>query len=185
MNWLDIVLGVVLAGSTVAGGIKGFARTAIGITTTILALLLSLWFYGAVGSIFQDYVSSKVVSNLLGFAIVFVLVILAGSLVGKLIATVFKWAGLSWLDRTLGACFGFVRGLLFSTILVMILMAFSIHPPPKAVQESALSPYVLEAADVFSKLAPRELTEGFRLSYEKLKEIWKAGVGSKPKKTTY
>ena len=62
-----------------------------------------------------------------------------------------------------------MRGLLAATIFVMILMAFSLHPPPQAIQESTLAPYVLDASRLFSKAAPKELTEGFQNSYEKLK----------------
>src|SRR5262245_44554429 len=100
MNWLDIVLGAILAGSTISGFVKGFARTVIGITATVLAFVLALWFYPAAGSIFSDYVSSRAVANFLGFLVVSALVILAGALLGRLLAMVFKWAGLSWLDRT-------------------------------------------------------------------------------------
>jgi membrane protein required for colicin V production len=184
MNWLDIVLGVTISGSTIAGAIKGFARTAIGITATILAFVLALWFYGVAGEIFREYVSSKAVSNFLGFTVVFLVVVLAGSLTGRLIALMFKWAGLSWLDRTLGACFGLLRGLLVSTIFVMILVAFSVSPPPKSVAQSNIAPYVLEAAHLFSRLAPHELTQGFATSYEKLKKVWSETFGKDTPKAT-
>lgn len=172
MNWLDILLGVVLAGSTVSGIMKGFARTAIGITATILGFILALWFYPVAGSVFMEYVSSRAVANFLGFILVSMGVILIGALLGRLLAMVFKWAGLSWLDRTLGACFGFLRGLLVAIVIVMILMAFSLKPPPQSVVDSAIAPYVLEAAHILSKAAPNELTKGFTESYEKLKEAW-------------
>jgi membrane protein required for colicin V production len=172
MNWLDIVLGVILAASTAAGFAKGLVRTAIGITAAILAVVLSLWFYGTAGGVFKDYVASKSIANFLGFVIVFALVILAGALTGKLLAMLFKKAGLSWLDRTLGGCFGLLRGLLVSIIIVMILTAFSLTPPPSAVVESSIAPYVIDASRMISKIAPHELTEGFQLSYDKIRKLW-------------
>lgn len=172
MNWLDIVLGIVLVGSTAAGIATGLARSVIGIVSAILAVILATWFYGAAGSMFADYVSSKSVSNFLGFVIVFLLVLFAGALLGRLMAMLFKWVGIGWLDRTLGGCFGLVRGLLVSTVMVMILMAFSLAQPPRAVAGSTLAPYVMDAARLFSKAAPRELTDGFASSYEKLRKIW-------------
>lgn len=172
MNWLDIVLGAILTGSTIAGVVKGFARTVVGITAAVLAVILALWFYGTAGALFADYVSARSISNFLGFVTIFVLVLLTGALVGKLLALIFKWAGISWLDRTLGGCFGLVRGLLIATIVVMILMAFSVNPPPRSVAQSAVAPYVIEAARLFSKIAPHELTEGFARSYEKVRKVW-------------
>lgn len=169
MNWLDIVLGLVLGISVFFGVMKGFARTVVGIATTFLAFLLAVWFYGAAGSMFLEYVSSKAVANFLGFVSVFLLVVLTGAVVGRLLAMMFKWVGIGWLDRTLGGCFGLLRGLLISIVIVMILMAFSLHPPPQAIRDSMLAPYVMDASRLFSKVAPKELTEGFQTSYEKLK----------------
>lgn len=174
MNWLDVVLGMVLAGSTIAGIMKGFARTVIGMTAAVLAVILATWFYGTAGSAFTEYVSSKAVSNFLGFVSVFLLVVLAGALLGKLMQMLFKWAGMSWLDRTLGACFGLLRGLLVATVIVMVLMAFSMTQPPRAIAGSTVAPYVMDAARLFSKAAPRELTDGFAASYEKLRKVWAA-----------
>jgi membrane protein required for colicin V production len=176
VNWLDVVLGLTLGSSVVSGAMKGFARTVVGITATLAAFFLAIWFYGAAGSIFLDYVSSKSVANFLGFVVVFLLVILAGAVIGRLLAMIFKWAGIGWLDRTLGACFGLLRGMVVSIAIVMILMAFSVNPPPSSVVESEIAPYVLEASRIFSKAAPRELTEGFQKSYQMVHEAWSKAV---------
>ncbi len=182
MNWLDILLGVILAGSVAAGVMKGFARTVVGITATILGFVLAIWFYGAAGSIYAEYVSSRAVANFLGFVTVSALVIIAGALIGKLLAMLFKWVGLSWLDRTLGGCFGLLRGLLASTVIVMVLMAFSIKPPPRSVVDSRLAPYVIEAARLFSRMAPHDLTQGVAESYEKIQGIWNETLGKAPRR---
>jgi uncharacterized membrane protein required for colicin V production len=116
------------------------------------------------------------VANFLGFVAVFALVVLTGAIIGRLLAMAFKWAGIGWLDRTLGACFGLLRGLVVSIAIVMILMAFSVNPPPSSVVESEIAPYVLEAARIFSKTAPRELTEGFQKSYQMVHEAWSKAV---------
>ncbi len=173
INWLDIVLAIVIAGSTAAGLAKGLVRTVFGIIATIAGLFVAIWFYGSAGDMYRDYVSSKSVSNFLGFATVFLLTVIAGALIGKLMEILFKWAGIGWLDRTLGACFGFLRGVVVSVGIVMILMAFSLNPPPKSVTQSAIAPYVMDASRILSKVAPHELTEGFQKSYETMREAAK------------
>jgi membrane protein required for colicin V production len=172
MNWLDIVLALILAASTVSGVVKGLARTVVGISATVLAFLLAVWFYGIAGELFAEYVSSKAVSNFLGFLLIFGLVILGGALLGRLLQALFKWAGLSWLDRLTGGCFGVARGLLIAVVIVMVLMAFSANPPPKSVSGSALAPYVIDAARLASRVARRELSDGFQASYEKIRQTW-------------
>ena len=57
-------------------------------------------------------------------------------------------------------------------------MAFSPKPPPRSVVQSRLAPYVIDAAHVCAYLAPREVREGVRQSYEsqeawrKVKQAW-------------
>jgi membrane protein required for colicin V production len=117
------------------------------------------------------------VANFLGFVAIFFGVLLVGGLLGWTLSRIVKSAGLSWPDRMLGAAFGFVRGVLFSIALVMILMAFTpgstSGAAPASVVRSRLAPYVVDAARVVSAMAPYELKEGFRRSYAKVKDIWK------------
>jgi membrane protein required for colicin V production len=172
VNWLDIVL-ILIVGFSVIGGIAaGFARVGIGVASAVLGVLLGIWFYGTAGSYLTPYVSSKAVADFLGFVIVFVLCLVAGGLIGKALGALFKWAGLSWFDRFLGGAVGLVRGLLAGVALVLALVAFSPKPPPRAVVDSHYAPYFIEAANVCTVLAPRELKDAFYSSYEKVKQIW-------------
>jgi membrane protein required for colicin V production len=172
VNWLDILLAILIAGSFVTGFMEGFARMSVGFVATIAAILCGLWFYGPVGTFFLPYVSSRAVASFIGFVLVFLAVLALGALLGRLLAWLFKWVGLSWLDRLLGGAFGALRGLLFAVVLVMALMAFSSSPPPRSVVRSRIAPYVIEASRMMTTLAPRELKDGFHRSYEKVKQLW-------------
>lgn len=172
MNWLDFILGGTLIGSTIAGFAKGLARTIIGMITAFLAIVLACWFYDVAGALFVEYTSSKAVANFAGFAAVFLIVMLAGVLTGRILVMIFKWAGLGWLDGLLGGLFGLARGLLISTVIVMGIMAFTTRPPPKAVVDSSIAPYVLDAARIAANLAPAELTNAVNNAYAKIKEVW-------------
>jgi len=80
---------------------------------------------------------------------------------------------LSFVDRMLGACFGLVRGLLISIAIVLALLAFApVKSPPDAVVRSKVAPYVIDAARVCAAIAPHEMKDGFRKSYEQVKTIW-------------
>ncbi|MBI4874676.1 MAG: CvpA family protein [Acidobacteria bacterium] len=173
MNWLDIVLAIVLCGSMMAGFLRGIARAGVGIAATVIGLILGIWFYGSAGAFFLPYLSSRGLANFAGFLVVFFGILLLGSLVGWLISKLLKWAGLGWLDRLLGAAFGFLRGLLISIALVLALLAFAPKPPPQSVVQSRLAPYVIDAARVLVSIAPRELRDGFESSYERVKSIWR------------
>jgi hypothetical protein len=61
----------------------------------------------------------------------------------------------------------------FAIALVLALMAFSPKPPPASVVRSRVAPYVIGAANACSYMAPNEVREGVRRSYEKIREAWR------------
>ena len=176
MNWLDIFLGLILGLSVASGFNRGMVRIAVGLTSTILAIILAIWFYGTAGSSLLPYVSSRSIANLLGFFAVFGLVMLGGSLIGRLMGMVLKKVGLNWVDRFLGGAFGLLRGTLVSIVFVMAVTAFAPGNPPRAIADSRLAPYVIEASDVLATVAPMDLKKHFRDSYESVQKVWKGTV---------
>ena len=173
MNWLDLVLAVILVASGVAGLRRGLSRQIIGLISGVLALLLSIWFYGTAGYYLLPYASSRTMANACGFALVFCGVLLLGSLVSFVTGRFLQVTGLSVVDHVLGAGFGLLRGLVCSVALIMGAMAFSHgEKPPEAIVESRMAPYVVDAARFFASLAPHDLKEGFRKTYAQVKSAW-------------
>ena len=173
-NWLDFVLAIILLLSIASGYRKGLIRIGIGLIATVAALVLACWFYGTAGTFLLPYVSGRSMANLLGFMLVFLGVITIGAIVSRILAAIFKWVGLSWFDRLLGGAFGVVRGVIFSVVVIMVIVALSPVSPPPAVVHSEIAPYLIEAADVITAIAPKEFKNGFRNGYEKVKETWSA-----------
>ena len=172
MNGLDILLAAILATSVVAGFVKGFARSAVGLFAVLLGLMGGMWFYGPAGAVLLDFVSSRQLANIIGFFLIFFGVLLLGALASTLLAWLLKWAHLSWLDRLAGGGFGLLRGALIGAVIVLAVMAFSYKPPPRSVVGSRLAPYVVGTADMLAAAAPYELKEGFRRSYELVEKFW-------------
>jgi membrane protein required for colicin V production len=167
------VLLILLLGSVVTSFSAGLTREVVGLASMIAALVLAIWFYGTAGSFLLPYVSSPGIANFCGFLIVFCGVLIAGSLLGHALGRLMKVAGLSFVDRLLGAGFGVVRGLLMSVALIVALLAFAPgKSPPNAVVHSRVAPYVIDAARLFTAMAPHEVKDGFRKSYEQVKTIW-------------
>ena len=81
-------------------------------------------------------------ANFCGFLMVFVGVMMLGSLVGFILSKVLKVTGLSFFDRLLGAAFGIMRGVLIAAALVMAMLAFApgAGRKPDAVAHSRLAP---------------------------------------------
>jgi len=179
MNWLDIVLLILIAGSVILSFRKGFSRELIELISVVAALFCGLWFYGSAGAFLIPYVSSKEIAHFCGFILVFVGVLILGAIIGHLFGRLVKAAGLSFFDRLLGAGFGAVRGLLLAVALIVAIVAFvpgSADQPPRAVVGSRFAPYVIDTAHVFATMAPRELKDGFHKHYGQVKSIWDDAV---------
>ncbi len=176
MNWLDIALAAILLLCVVEGFAKGFAKVGIGFMAAIAGLLGGLWFYGVAGGFLRPYVSHRGFANFIGFLIIFSLITAFGGLVGFLLGMLFKWTGLSWLDRGLGGIFGLLRAGVIAIALVLALMAFAPKPPPRAVVNSRIAPYVIDAANVCAALAPYEVKEAVRENYIKVREAWENAI---------
>lgn len=170
MNWLDYLLLAVVAASVLAGLLKGFARSLLGLASVVVGFACGLWFYGIVGAWFYEFLSSRQLAHFVGFVVIFAAVMAAGALLGALLARLLKWARLSWLDRLMGAMFGLARGALIAAAIILALMAFAPKAPPRSVAGSRLSPYILGTARLIVSVAPYEVRHGFEQSYDRLKQ---------------
>ena len=182
MNWVDYLLAIIIGASVLSGFMAGFARVGIGTVATFVGIFAGFWCYGIVGSHFADYVNSAAVANLIGFSLIFLGIVVLGAIVGRMMAAIFKWIGLSWLDRILGAGFGVVRGLLVAIALTTVLMAFAPTPPPASLVNSRFLPYVVDASNVLAYATPHQVKDAFRDTRDKVKHIWDEQVGHKPLK---
>jgi membrane protein required for colicin V production len=176
VNWLDAVLILLIAFSIWRSFAKGLTREVIGLLAVVAGIFAGTWLYSAAGAYIEPYVNSRGMANFCGFALVFVGVMLLGSLIGFILSKLLKVTGLSFFDRLMGAAFGILRGVLMAAALVMALLAFApgarANTPPESVAHSRLAPLVIGAARIFVAAAPREMKDGFHKSYDQVKSFW-------------
>lgn len=172
MSWIDILLVLVIGFSIISGAIAGFARVGVGFIATLFGIFLGFWCYGIAAGYVLDYVSRPAVANLIGFFVIFIGVVLIGAVIGRLLARLFKWIGLTWLDRVLGAVFGFVRGFVMAAAVLTMLLAFAPSPLPRSLLDSKLMPYMLDASNVMAALTPHEVKEAFREAKDNIRKAW-------------
>lgn len=172
MNWLDALFVLIVVYSLARGIARGIARELLGLGALVLGLLCGFWFYPVAGAYLGSWIHSHAVANLAGFLLIFFACLLLGGLAGTLIAKLLRLVKLSWLDRLLGAAFGVVRGVLLCAVLVLVALGFAAKGPPRAVVNSLLAPYVVDAARWMVAAAPHDLKNAFEETYEKTRRIW-------------
>lgn len=119
MSWLDYaVIGVVL-GSVAWGIWRGLVREVMSLAGWVLAFLAANAVSGPLAEMLPVSIARPEVRVLIAFLVVFVVTLSAAAIIGMLLSKLFKAAGLSGVDRTLGGLFGLARG-------IVILLAFTI-----------------------------------------------------------
>lgn len=174
-NWFDLLLVVILIASIAAGLKAGFTRVVIHLVATIVGLLAAFWCYRLVAVQILPHVGDNVhLADTLGFAIIFIGVMLIGSLLSALLSRLFRWFGLSWFNHLLGGFAGVLRGAILITVLVDVLVAFTPPPPPAYLNQSRILPYTDEFAGWLFDVAPYDLKKSFDDQMNQIKQFWVA-----------
>lgn len=146
-DWLIIGL---VALSAVASLWRGFTREAISLGAWITAFFVATMFAPAMGVALEDIVPHDQGRQIAAFGILFVLTLIAGSLLGYVLGQLIRATGLGFADRVLGMAFGLVRGVILALAIVMvanIALDASDTPRPAWFKDSLLVPHLLLLED--------------------------------------
>ncbi len=119
MNGADIVILLILFGSTLIGALRGFIREAVSVVFWIGAIWASWKFGPLVEPHLGGLLAYPKVAPWVARLVVLTLVLLLGWLVGMLLSYLTRSLGLGPLDRIIGLLFGIVRGIVLVGLLVI------------------------------------------------------------------
>lgn len=155
MNWADYVIVAALGLSVLMGVWRGFVGEVLALAVWAVAIWVAWHFGPQVATAFTaiELPSARI---LLGYALCFVAVLIAGAIVGFLMRKLVAGSGLSGTDRLLGAVFGLARGLVL-VILVVLLLGFTPFPRDPWWHGSLLLPNFQQAAQQVSAHLPAEV----------------------------
>lgn len=120
----DVVMGIVIIVSAVFGLMRGLIREVLSLVIWVSALLLGLAFADSVAGVLGLDLSAGL-QTAIGFAIVFVAVLVGGALAQRFFGGLVKSTGLTGTDRTLGLVFGTVRGAAVVLVALILLRPFA------------------------------------------------------------
>jgi membrane protein required for colicin V production len=164
MNGLDYAWLAVLGLSLLLGLWRGVIREVFSLAGWIAAILAAMAFAGQAAAALPEAFATPVIRQVIAFAVIFVLVLLALSIVGLLLSRLFRAAGLGFADRVLGAVFGLARGALI-LMLAVFAAAFTPLPSEPTWRESALTPAIEAAVLAVKPWLPPRLAE--RVHYKR------------------
>lgn len=124
MNWADYTILATLGLSVLMGLWRGFVVEVLALAVWACAFWAA-WMLGPVlAESFSASISTPSARILLGYALCFVAVLIAGAIVTFLMRKLVQGSGLSGSDRLLGMVFGLARGLAL-VVLVVLLLGFT------------------------------------------------------------
>jgi membrane protein required for colicin V production len=120
---------------------------------------------------FKDVVKTENLALFLAFSVIFIGTLVAAALIIWLATRFMKFAKLQWVDRVLGAAFGFIRGWVFAAVLLLVFTAFGLQT--ERVRNSGLAPYFLPGSRVMAVLTPYDLRARFLVGYRSIEKWWR------------
>ncbi|MDH5600958.1 MAG: CvpA family protein [Gammaproteobacteria bacterium] len=115
-----IVLSIIIL-SVVVSLMRGFVKEAMSLTGWLVALWIAMTFSSGMAEIFGSSIKDPTLRLLAAFVTLFILSLIVGSIINFFAGQLVQRAGLTGIDRTIGAVFGLLRGVLLVTIIVMLL----------------------------------------------------------------
>jgi membrane protein required for colicin V production len=115
----DVLILLVLLGSTLIGALRGFIREAISLAFWILAIWAAWQFGPVVEPHLGGLLADPKIAPWVGRLVILVLVLIVGWGVAMLLSYFTRSLGLGTLDRVLGVFFGIVRGMVLVGLLVI------------------------------------------------------------------
>ena len=118
--WLDYILLLVIAISTLLSLWRGFVTEAISLLGWIVALWIAVVFFKDLAPLLQDWIDTPAIRDVTAFALLFVGTVLVAALVNFLAGQLVAKSGLTATDRALGMLFGIARGVVIVAVMVLL-----------------------------------------------------------------
>ena len=179
MSVADWIILAFVAFSVIGAAIEGFFHEAFHLAGLVVGYLLAAWQYHRLADRFAPHLKSPWVGEIAGFLIIFFAVLILAGFAGRIARWLMKKAGLSTIDRILGAVLGLLRGALVVAIVLSAMAAFA--PAAKWLAESQLAPYFLVGGRAAIWLAPSELRQRFYQGLDYLRHAPSATEAIHPK----
>jgi membrane protein required for colicin V production len=148
MNWVDLVLAAVIVFNIGLGIAHGIFREVLSLAGIVIGVFAGIRGYEAVGWHVEGFLGTGPgVANLVAFVLIFAVIVSIFYYLGYLLHKAAAKLFVGWLDRTGGGIFGTVKGLLFASVISLVLALFPFTDKLEDdLNSSILGPHVVKFA---------------------------------------
>jgi membrane protein required for colicin V production len=158
LNTFDLIVFAVIIVSGLLAFVRGFVREVLAIGAWVGAVFATVYLTQPTQPLFRQIISAAWLADIVGPIVIFVLALLALSLITGTISSRVRDSGLGSVDRALGLAFGVVRGVVILCVACIVLNY--IVPPasrPGWIAEARSLPLLEQGAASLEHLLPRDL----------------------------
>lgn len=161
MNILDIFILCTIVFFLVQGVFRGFVREIASLAGVVLGILLGSRFQPQATALLKAHLPDFHYLPVVGFVLIFALVLIVCNLAGFTLSRLFKKALLGWVDRGLGVGLALVKGVIL-IYLIIVLLTFFLPAKAPLVAESRLAPWIIASYQSMIRLIPPEQYEAWK-----------------------
>jgi membrane protein required for colicin V production len=122
MTVLDIIVLFLLGSGAVFGFIRGFVQEALSLIAWLMIIAAVRIFHTPATSVLNEAVGTESGAAVLAFLAIVIVVFALGKWISKSIGRKSRQSVLGPIDRVLGFGFGMLKGLIFSTLIFLLLV---------------------------------------------------------------
>jgi membrane protein required for colicin V production len=161
VNWADYFILGLIGLSMLVSLWRGFIKEALSLTTWIVAFLVALTFSDPFADFLKTWIELPSARAAAAIAILFIVVLILGGLVGFLAGQLVKKTGLGGTDRVLGTVFGIARGVLIVAVIAL-LAGLTALPQDPWWQSSELLPQFERLALWLADFLPQDMADNVK-----------------------
>jgi membrane protein required for colicin V production len=162
MTSFDWAVVAIVGLSTLFAFLRGVIREVIALVAWVVGFVAALAFSPALGAALPDIAGHPTIRYLIAFALILVGTLIVGALAAWALSRVIRAIGLGFVDRFLGAVFGFARGLVV-VLAVAVVAGLTSLPRSAWWQNSAFARPIVAGVEALKPYLPQALAE--RLDY--------------------
>jgi membrane protein required for colicin V production len=156
-SFVDVVVILILLVSTGYAVYRGFVSETLSIFAWAAAAFATLYFGPWVAPLLRGLISPNWLAYLLGYALVFVAVLIPLSFASHRFAQGVRGSPINALDQAMGGVFGVVRALALIGILYLVYSAIvPVRAQPRWMTEAWFLPVIQSSSEVLLSLVPEQ-----------------------------
>ena len=158
-NIIDILILIIILTSCIVATFRGFIKETFSIISWIFSLFIAFSLFEKFKLQFTDYISQKIVLDVIAFSFPFLTTLLISHLISKWLSPKFNFSEILFLDKVFGFLFGAFRGILIVILLYLgfLYLIGKEKKIPDLLLEAQAYKYLVYTSDILSNFLIEEI----------------------------